>query len=293
MTTRRLLTASLVTFLFTSPSWASPAQRTFVSAANGSDAALCTRTAPCRNFAAAIAQTLSGGEVIVLDSGGYGSVTISSPISIEAPPGVVAAIAGLTTNAITVTGAAGDRVFLRGLTINGLGAARAIASSGVTLHVEGCAMLRIDGLSVTSGNFFLADSMVMSPAEGIVADGNSTSGVIEHVRVTGPSSTAGPVGVRISNGAKVAIRDTIVSNNLTGVSISGGQTALATIENSLVSHNATGISVNGPNGYVSSSTIVDNTQGLQIVSGGLYSRANNTLEGNGTTDLFTAVVPAQ
>src|SRR5437016_2042614 len=37
------------------------AQRTFVSAASGLDANPCTRTAPCRNFQAAIAQTASGG----------------------------------------------------------------------------------------------------------------------------------------------------------------------------------------------------------------------------------------
>src|SRR5437588_645215 len=48
---------------------AGSAQRTFVSANHGNDANPCTVTSPCRNFAAAIAQTAPGGEVIVPDAG--------------------------------------------------------------------------------------------------------------------------------------------------------------------------------------------------------------------------------
>jgi hypothetical protein len=50
-------------------------QRTFAST-GGDDANSCSLTAPCRGFAAAIVAVASGGEVIVLDSGGYGVVTI-------------------------------------------------------------------------------------------------------------------------------------------------------------------------------------------------------------------------
>ena len=57
------------------------AQRTFVSAANGNDANPCTLSLPCRNFQAAIAQTASGGEVVVFDSGGYGTVNITQAVS--------------------------------------------------------------------------------------------------------------------------------------------------------------------------------------------------------------------
>src|SRR6266571_6657569 len=78
------------------------AQRTFVSAATGNDANPCTRTAPCRNFAAAIAQTQSGGEVVVLDSGGYGTVTITQAVSLVAPAGVYAGISVFSGTGITV-----------------------------------------------------------------------------------------------------------------------------------------------------------------------------------------------
>src|SRR5207245_7143697 len=97
------------------------AQRTFVSAATGNDANPCTRTAPCRNFAAAIAQTSPGGEVIVLDSGGYGTFTIAQAISIIAPPGVYAGISVFAGTGITISAGASDVVTLRGLTLTGLG----------------------------------------------------------------------------------------------------------------------------------------------------------------------------
>jgi hypothetical protein len=65
------------------------AQRTFVSGL-GSDGNPCTRAAPCRNFAQATSGTSAGGEVVVLDSAGYGVVSsITKSIPITAPPGGV------------------------------------------------------------------------------------------------------------------------------------------------------------------------------------------------------------
>src|SRR5262249_18801333 len=66
-------------------------QRTFVSAI-GVNNPVCSIGAPCRDFASAITATSPGGEVIVLDSGGYGSVAIAQSVSIIASPGVYAGI---------------------------------------------------------------------------------------------------------------------------------------------------------------------------------------------------------
>ena len=87
------------------------AQRSFVSANHGNDANPCTVTLPCRNFAAAIAQTVAGGEVIALDSGGYGPVTIGNSISLISPPGVYAGITAFSGDAITINAGASDVVF--------------------------------------------------------------------------------------------------------------------------------------------------------------------------------------
>src|SRR5450631_2155813 len=95
------------------------ASRTWVSGV-GDDANPCSRTAPCKTFAGAISKTAAGGEIDVLDPGGFGAVTITKAISIEAE-GVIAGVVVSGTNGIVVAAGANDSVVLRGLTIEGLG----------------------------------------------------------------------------------------------------------------------------------------------------------------------------
>src|SRR6266851_67252 len=66
--------AALATLI--APAAEAQAPRTFVSG-TGSDASPCSRTAPCRNFAAALAVTAAGGDIVALDPAGYGPVTIA------------------------------------------------------------------------------------------------------------------------------------------------------------------------------------------------------------------------
>ena len=67
-----LVSIAFSLFLFSATGAATTAQRTFV-ASTGNDANPCSIAAPCRGFARAITQTSAGGEVIVLDSAGYGA----------------------------------------------------------------------------------------------------------------------------------------------------------------------------------------------------------------------------
>ena len=59
-----------------------------------------------RIFTAAEAQTARGGSVVVLDSPGYGPMTIGQSISLIAPPGVYAGITIPGWNGIIITGTA-------------------------------------------------------------------------------------------------------------------------------------------------------------------------------------------
>src|SRR6266480_7370064 len=70
----------LVPFVLSTPAQAQ-ASRTWVSGV-GDDANPCSRTAPCKTFAGAISKTAPGGEINVLDPGGFGAVTITKSISI-------------------------------------------------------------------------------------------------------------------------------------------------------------------------------------------------------------------
>ena len=122
-------------------------QRTFV-ASNGNDSNPCSLTAPCRSFGAAIVQTASGGEVIVLDSAGYGTVTITQSVSITAPQGVYAGVSVLSGDGILLA-TPSINVSLKGLTITGLGGDNGIhMTDGASLRIEDCT---ITGFSAAQG----------------------------------------------------------------------------------------------------------------------------------------------
>src|SRR5436309_470243 len=81
----------------------------------GVDTNDCTRPAPCRTFGRAVTVSNPGAEVVVMDSAGYGPVTIDKAISIIAPPSVHAAIAPPSGDAITIATGIAFPVILRGL----------------------------------------------------------------------------------------------------------------------------------------------------------------------------------
>ena len=88
------------------------ATRTWVSGV-GDDANPCSRTAPCKTFAGAISKTAPAGEIDVLDPGGFGAVTITKSISIEAD-GVIAGVLVSGTNGIVINAPSNAVVVLRG-----------------------------------------------------------------------------------------------------------------------------------------------------------------------------------
>src|SRR5262249_23502123 len=98
----------------------------------------CSIPSPCRTFGAAIAAVATGGEIVVLDSGGYGPFTIAKAVTINVPSGVYAGIAVSSGVGITISLSAGDTLVLRGLTINGTGGMAGIAFTGGTLTLERC-----------------------------------------------------------------------------------------------------------------------------------------------------------
>jgi hypothetical protein len=115
-----LVSTAFALSVLTSTGASATAQRTFVSA-NGNDANPCSLAAPCRGLAAAVAAVASGGEVIVLDSGGYGTFAIGKSVSVIAPTGVYAGISVFSGAGITVSTVATDTVKLHGLTVSDQG----------------------------------------------------------------------------------------------------------------------------------------------------------------------------
>jgi hypothetical protein len=124
------------------------AQRTFV-ASTGNDANPCSLTLPCRSFAAATLQTITGGEVIALDSAGYGTVTIMRAVSIVAPPGVYAGISVPAGQTGVLVNLPLTKVTLRGLTINAIGTGLYTYGIrmmlGASLNIEQCEIANFVG----------------------------------------------------------------------------------------------------------------------------------------------------
>ena len=241
-----LATVALVLSAFSVTEATATAQRTFV-ASYGNDANPCTLTLPCRGFSAAIAQTGPSGEVIVLDSAGYGPVTITQSVSIIAPDGV---FAGITVPAgadgVDVAGA-DIVVVLRGLTINGQGGNVGISFlQGRALHIDRCTVSNVigRGISLTPGDEFpaavyITDTKVdegggtYPSRAGIYAEGNVDVSM-DRTQVYGFLL----YGILARNGPRVAIANSAFAGAAAGgagIQISsddGASTTMATISNS-------------------------------------------------------------
>jgi hypothetical protein len=149
---------------------AATAPRTFV-ASNGSDANPCSIAQPCRGFARAITQTSVGGEVIVLDSAGYGTVTISQSVSIIAPAGTYAGITVASGDGVTVNGP-GATVVLRGLSITGQGGSNGIIMlQPGRLQIESCVISGMGAVGIyhqaSGGEMIILDTIVRNNVDGI------------------------------------------------------------------------------------------------------------------------------
>jgi hypothetical protein len=272
-------------------------QRSFVSGA-GLDTNSCGPTTPCRTFARAISQTNTGGEIIVLDSAGYGAFSITKSVSIIASPGVYSGISVFSGDGIDVNAGTGA-VILRGLTVNNQGSTGSginFTGTGI-LHVESCVASGFnggEGISSTGGGALeVKDSIFRGNADGISISGVSTA-TIDHARL----EENGFNGLLVQDGSNVTISNSLASGNGLGFHAFSNVAAVQlNIESCLVCYNATGIEVGNMDPdvtatvRVSNTTVTDNgsvnSYGLENATFGgpslLLSRGNNTVASN-TTD---------
>jgi hypothetical protein len=277
------------------------AGRTFVSG-NGNDSNACSLAAPCRTFAAAIAQTASEGEVVVLDSAGYGPFTINQAVTITAPQGVYAGITvtSASEDGIDVTAGSGDVVTLKGLTIIGPGAnvsgARGIFFNiGGVLHVEGCEVRGFDTdiVLAASGQAFVKNTIVKDAIVGLAVSGDATGNSfasLDNVSANNNSGNGILEAVTVGNNIRASIRDSTISGNLTGIGVilMSGNTAIASIdvERCLIANGGTGIATDltfGTGAVSLSNCLVSHntTAGFDVSGGVISSAGNNTFSGNG------------
>ena len=146
------------------------AGRTYVSGV-GDDVNPCSRTAPCKTFAGAIAKTAAGGEIDVLDPGGYGAVVIAKSITIDGTGTEAGILANSTTAGVTINitnPSDAKTVRLRGLSINGTGTGtqgiQVIAGTKVT--IEDCVIdgFTTNGVYSKNGAVFISNSTIRNNA---------------------------------------------------------------------------------------------------------------------------------
>jgi hypothetical protein len=195
------------------------AQRTFV-ASSGDDGNPCSLAQPCRGFAAALVQTNAGGEIVVLDSAGYGRVTINKSVTIVAPAGIHAGISVFPgTNGIDIP-TAGIKVVLRGLSITGQGGAHGIYVTGDNeLTIERCDVGAMTGSGVfldnVVGTVQIRDTKVHDNQSFGVALAGALSASLDRVDVERNALA----GVFVIDGPRVEIHDARLMRNNRGLEV--------------------------------------------------------------------------
>src|SRR5665213_2601398 len=120
-------------------------------ASQGSDANNCSLQLPCRSLQHALTISDAGGEIAILNTGGYNggtTVTIDKAISIVNQGGYEAGISFLSgVPGIVINAGPNDAVSLRGLTIEGAGVGTTGIqfNSGASLTVKNCVVRHIAG----------------------------------------------------------------------------------------------------------------------------------------------------
>jgi hypothetical protein len=292
MTAIRFTINTLITtaFVFTLAVTAQAQSRVFVSGL-GDDLSPCSRTSPCRNFQRGHDAVAPGGEVVALDSAGYGPVTITKSVTITGE-GVYAGITASSGNGVTIA-TAGITVILRSLTIEGLGTGdKGINATDFTvLHIENCIVNRFSGEGIRvlpSGagtrKVFIKDSIFKNNGSiGIVLDGIAAplTATVEGTRTENNNA-----GLLTRGSATVTVRGCLASGNLgSGFGLDQGVTAVLNIESSVASNNGLGIVTGmGATVRVSDSMVTNNTgfgySNSTFISGTFETRANNTVAGN-------------
>jgi len=298
----RLLAATALCALLGVPhSLLAAATRTHVaSSGNDANAAFsCDYAHPCRTFAVALANTTPGGEILAIDSSGYGKLVIDRSVSIVAAPGVFAGIGvGAGGNATGVAIAtAGVNVVLRGLTLTGQGGTSGIdMSNGAGLSVENCDFSNFTGAGVTvstPASVRIVDSLFRDNDRGATFSmgatttisgsrflGNTTGGIdtyggsltptttdISDSFVTGGTGLSGILASSsVTGAARVAVTRSTVSNSHYGIYSYGAGGGSSTIS-------------------VSETTVTGNDIGLLNfgATGTLRTAGNNAVAGNGVS----------
>jgi hypothetical protein len=274
------------------------ASRTWVSGV-GNDADPCSRTAPCRTYAGAIIKTTTGGEISVLDPGGYGTLTITKAITVDGGTGagwastVNSGITGAFTINIT-TNLASDKVILRNMTINGLnGTTNAIRFlDGAELAVENVDLFGFTGAAIQinqiqNSKVTLDHVRIDNSATGISITTTTGEAVVMARNLSVQKFTT---GITATSNVRLGLYDSVIANGTTGVATTGSN-SIINADDLFISFCTTAVSGGGGSIInLSDSVIAQNSTGL---SGTVNSFQGNSLINNTTPGSFAGTTLKQ
>ena len=267
-------------------------QRAFI-ASYGSDsntALNCDVTHPCRYFSTAVTVVSPDGEVVVLDSGNYGLVTLTQSISLTAAPGVYAGMSVPSGRTGVTIATPGVNVVLRGLTINSQGGdAGILMTAGAKLSIENCVISNFSipnvsdnqyGVLVqTAATVRVVDTLIRDNDVGIRIEAGATTN-ISGSKLLG--NTYGIYAVNSLNGTitTAAINDTMVVQGgpvgIWVIALATTATARAEIVRSIISNYNEGVRVESQDGNIASVSIRKSL----VTESGLYGLSQS---GNSST----------
>jgi hypothetical protein len=305
--------AAFLAFTFAVPANAQ-SSRAWISGM-GVDSGTCPRQSPCHTLTYALTQIFSGGEITVLDPGGYGTVVINKGVSIVSDSGSgEAGVASFSGDLITVNAGPSDVVILRGLVIDGLGTANSGIrfNSGAALHVQNTLIKGVRAASGVGINFtptaasdlHVTDTTVINNGVGLTGAGimikPTGSGLVRatFTRVTAEQNSAGITidGTTSTGTIRATVRDSVLAgNNGTGLwaQSSGTPIGVYVVNSSSVENGTVGINAGGTNAAVTlmNASIFGNNIGISSTSGAnIYSYKNNAINFNFGGD--GAILPA-
>jgi hypothetical protein len=317
----RILLPALVLLALALPSVASAqATRTWVSGV-GDDVNPCSRTAPCKTFAGAISKTAAGGIINAMDDGGFGTLTITKPITVDGghhTAGVLSSggINGIIVNIDPAIQPANfvnnGRVVLKNLRLEGN--VSIPTAGGFTPGLNGVRILNARNVKVVNSDIGLysRSGVVVEPAA------NQTSKV-QVIDSFIHDNGGGGVTASPANGAtaNVVVRGSALGDNGCGIvagafgmtnvftsscgtatlGASTGTVRVNAFDNEVSGNSAFGVLSRGASSTVrmGGNTITMNTSGglSTLESGGLLSFGNNVISGNFGPDgaPTSAVIP--
>jgi parallel beta helix pectate lyase-like protein len=250
--------------------------RSFV-ATTGNDASDCSASAYCRTFARALTVTNSGGEIVVVDSGGFGPATITQAVIISA----VGVDASISQTAEFLSGVFIDtpgNVTIRGLHLNG----GSTGGQGIWAHQVG--ILRLYDVAIDSfgvGIYFPIDSKlaiydskitdcndgldVYSGAEVYVQnsrlDNANVTSYGANVAIVGSSANFDHLAFVPLGGTMVLYKDR-ASFNYVGINVGATDVAEAESAGSLITSNTTAYSIG------TGSTLTGSSPGTNLTTPG-------------------------